>query len=101
MRISLPVLKRNAPKDAGPLDDVLRFMQIEPGGSESDLERQAGRSHGTARCVHLGEGAAGALPAIGFLGVGIETDLHRANGQARQPLGNGSVEALAVGFDLE
>ena len=101
MRISLPVLKRKAPSARARSMTRLGLVDIEPGRRERDLERQPGRAHRAARRVRLGERRRPAAGARRLLGVAVEADLHRADRQPREALGDRRVEALAVGLDLE
>ena len=101
MRISLPVLKRNAPSVAGARDHGPGLVDVDARRRESDLERQAGGAHRAAGGVRLGERAARALAPVDLLRVAVEAHLDRADRQPREPLGDRRVEALAVGLDLE
>ena len=101
MRISLPVLKRNAPSARARSMTARELVDVETGGRERDFERQAGRPHRAAGGMHLGERAAGALALVGLLGVAVEADLDRADRQRGEACGDRRVEALSVGLDLE
>src|ERR1035438_7183889 len=86
---------------AGLVDDRFGFVDIDPSGRESDLERQPGVARGAASRVRLGEGAARSLARVDRLGRTVETDLDRAHRQSCQTLGGNRIESLTIGFDLE
>ena len=68
MRISLPVLKRNAPSARARSMTARASWRLRRVGREGDLERQSGVAHGAARGVRLGKRSAGALALVDLPG---------------------------------
>src|SRR5262249_3346509 len=103
MRISRPVLNRNAPSARARATTVAASCRLSRvGANVTSSGRPASRAaRRGAGGVGVGEGGAEPLLRIDVLRVAIEAHLDRADRQTGEPGGDARVEALAVGLDLE
>src|SRR5215470_11210284 len=100
MRISRPVLNRNAPSARARATTIAASCRLSRvGANVTSSGRPASR--GAAGGMGLGERGAEPLLRIDVLRVAVEAHLDRADRQTGEPGGDVRVEALAVGLDLE
>ena len=101
MRISGPVTNALAAERCREIVGGDDLVEVEAVGDEHELRRPAARHQSLDGCDRRREARSRAHALVRCRGRAVDRDLHALDGERRQAIGGGVVDAAAVGLELE